>query len=158
MVDSNSENDSNLMKIWIRGFLGWLIMNPLSDLKNFERQIQDGDKKWKTAIISIKRGTKGLIESLIMDPSPDFKNSRSRIQYGGERVKNCDRLGKNCYEVVFDVADYEFFIRFPRFIKSDSKHLNRIGEIMIKLERIIALGILGLPDTVLGDDDKTKWW
>ena len=54
--------------------------------------------------------------------------------------------------MVFGVGDYEFLIRFPRFKKSDSRYLNRIHEILVKVEKIIASGILGLPDTVVDDD------
>ena len=62
MVDSDSENDANQMKIYIWGFLGSLITNPLSDFENFKGQIQYRDKKWKTAIISVKNSTKGRVE------------------------------------------------------------------------------------------------
>ena len=49
-------------------------------------------------------------------------------------MKNCDSLGEIWYEVEFDVTGYVFFIRFSRFNKSDSRYLNRICEILVKLE------------------------
>ena len=108
-------------------------MSPLSDFENFEWQIQDGGKKWKNAIILVKSGT-------------------VLRQYGGQKVKNYDRLGENGYRVVFDVADYKFLIRFPRFKKLYYRYLNRICEILVKLQKIIASGISGLPDTVVVDE------
>ena len=59
-------------------------------------------------------------------------------------MKNCDKLGENWYQV------YSMSLIMSSL--SDSRYINRICEILVKLEKIITSGISGSPDTVLIDN------